>query len=98
MAESSVSLLRGATNARAAGFEQALYEASPVGTLLTSVLLSLGLVAVLVGACMADHYAPLAHTARGWTLRPGIWPGLVLSLLISVALGMQRYARKRERR
>ncbi|HSC19577.1 MAG TPA: hypothetical protein VLC74_11745 [Rhizomicrobium sp.] len=96
MAESSVSLLRGTSDVRAAGFEQALYDASPLGALLTSILLFLGLIAMLVGASLADRHAPLAHTSQGWTLQPGIWPGLVLSLLISVALGMQRYARKRE--
>ena len=75
MAESSVSLLRGASNARAAGFEQALYDASPLGALVTSILLFLGLVAMLVVTSMADRHPPLAHTALGWTLQPGIWPG-----------------------
>ena len=97
MAESSVSLLRGASDARSAGFEQALFDASPFGALPTTVLLFVVLLAMLAGASVADGYAPLAHTAHGWTLRPGIWTGLVLSLLIAVALGMQRYARNRER-
>jgi hypothetical protein len=97
MADSSVSLPRGALDARSAVFEQAVYDTSPVGAIATTLLLFLILVATLAGACALDGYAPFAPAAHGWVLRAGIWPGLVLPLLIAVALGMQRYASYKDR-
>ena len=77
-------------------FEQALYRASPLGIWGTTLAIFLILLATFVVALAADRYAPFLNNDHGWSLRPGVWPGCVLSLLIAVALGMQRYVRSRD--
>ncbi|MBV8798497.1 MAG: hypothetical protein JO208_01615 [Alphaproteobacteria bacterium] len=77
-------------------FEQALYANSPFGTLATTLLVLLVLVGALLMAALADHYPPVVHTTGGWTLGASTWPGIVLSILVTVALGMQRYVRNRD--
>jgi hypothetical protein len=78
-------------------FEQAIFDASPFGTLATTALIFLLLLGSFATVTGIDGYAPFAHTPQGWILRPGMWPGFVLSLLITVALGMQRYDRQRDK-
>src|SRR6476646_539046 len=77
-------------------FEQMLYASSPFGTLLTTLLIFAALIGSFALGLLIDHYPPLTHTAHGWILNGGVWPAFVLSVLITVALGMQRYARNRD--
>lgn len=73
--------------------ESAFYEISPFGTLATSVAIFAVLLASFGLAAGLDRYTPFVLTVHGWAIRPGIWPAFVIALLISVALGTQRYAR-----
>jgi hypothetical protein len=77
-------------------FEQALYAASPFGTLATTLLVFGLLVASFALALVIDGYPALTRTAHGWIPNGGVWPALVLSVLVTVALGMQRYVRNRD--
>jgi len=77
-------------------FEQQLYAISPFGTLVTTLLIFAFLMGTFALALLVDGYPPLIHTPHGWTLSDGVWPAFTLSVLIAVALGMQRYARTRD--
>lgn len=77
-------------------FEQTLYAVSPFGTLLTTLLIFVVLIGSFGLALAIDGYPPLTHAAHGWMPNAGLWPAFVLSVLITVALGMQRYARTRD--
>ena len=77
-------------------FEQALYALSPLGALGTTFAIFLVLFGSFGAALAIDHYPPLTHGAGGWALRPGVWPAFVLSLLLTVALGMQRFVRLKD--
>src|SRR5689334_8926397 len=77
-------------------FEQILYTDSPFGTLVTTLLIFLALTGSFALALLIDRYPPLVHTAHGWNLNGGVWPAFTLAALITVALGMQRYARNRD--
>jgi hypothetical protein len=77
-------------------FEQMLYAGSPFGTLLTTLLIFAALIGTFALALLIDRYPALAHTPHGWSPNAGVWPAFVLSVLIIVALGMQRYARNRD--
>jgi hypothetical protein len=77
-------------------FEQMLYAASPFGTLVTTLLIFLGLVGSFAIALAIDRYPPFIHTGAGWSLNGGVWPAFTLAVLVTVALGMQRYARNRD--
>lgn len=79
-----------------ANFEQALYALSPLGLWGTTHAILFVLLATFGAALALDRYPPLAHAAHGWALQPGVWPAFVLSLLLTVALGMQRYVRLRD--
>ena len=96
MSESSLAVAM--PNARLhSNFEQAIYNFSPLGILATTVgifILLLGSFALTAGI---SGYAAFSRSAHGWTLREGVWPAFVLSLLIAVALGTQAYARSRDR-
>lgn len=78
------------TSPSSALFEQRLFELSPVGTLATAILIFL----VLIGSF--ELCAALAHYALKDQLsfdpHEGGWPATILSLLLAVSLGMQRYA------
>jgi hypothetical protein len=76
-----------------ANFEQALYEASPLGALATTLAILLFFLGTFALALAIDRYPPFA---QGWNLRGGIWPACVLSLMIAVALGTQRYVRLKD--
>jgi hypothetical protein len=78
-------------------FESALFESSPVGTSGTTLAIFLGLLASFGAVLAIDGYSPISAADRRFELEPGVWPAFVLSLLVAVALGMQRYARLRER-
>lgn len=79
-----------------ANFEQTLYNISPLGTLGTTLAILLVFLGTFAAALAIDRYPPAAHAASGWTLSPGVWPAFVLSLLVTVALGMQRYVRLKD--
>jgi hypothetical protein len=75
-------------------FEQKLFEWSPAGTLVTSLGIFLALMASFeVLAAVAGY--PLADQLS-FSPREGAWPAVILSLLATVALGMQRYTRLKD--
>jgi hypothetical protein len=74
--------------------EQRIFQASPFGTFVSSVLIFLFLVGSYLALSAITGFALL--TPRVGALAQGTWPAFVLSLLITVALGMQRYARLRD--
>jgi hypothetical protein len=86
-----------ATPAERISFEQWLFLKSPVGTAATAAIFfvlatgSYALVAALT------HTPLLLDTAQGLRIAPYAWSALVLSLLMSTVLGMQRYTRNKER-
>lgn len=77
-------------------FEQAIYAASPFGMLVTTLLIFAALMGSFGLAMLIDGYPVAIHTPRGWVLHGGVWPAIAQSTLITVALGMQRYARTRD--
>jgi hypothetical protein len=78
-------------------FERWIFEVSAFGTLATSVLIFLMLVAMFAGA-MALERAPLFDPhGRVAGLSAGAWPAVILSLLVSVVLGVQRFAAQKDR-
>ena len=79
-----------------ANFEQTLYNLSPLGTLGTTLAILLVFLGTFGATLAIDRYPPAAHAASGWVLSPGVWPAFVLSLLVTVALGMQRYVRLKD--
>lgn len=95
MAETSAALSQ-ADSISEAPFEHQLFMRSPFGTLATTVLVFL----LLYGSFLI--LAVIAHVpifgARVIAVSSAAWSALVLSLLCSAALGMQRYVRQREAR
>jgi hypothetical protein len=77
-------------------FEATLYAISPFGALATTLLIFVVLAGSFALALVIDEYPPVMQTAHEWMLNGGVWPAFVLSVLITVALGMQRYARIRD--
>jgi hypothetical protein len=69
--------------------EQRLFELSPVGTLPTAIAVFILLLALFEAAARITHYSLASQLTLD--AREGGWPALILSLLIAVALGMQRY-------
>jgi len=74
-------------------FEQWMFDHSPLGTLPTSILIFLLLAGTLAGAMTLDHLPIFDASGKVLGLRAGVWPALVLSLLITVVLGTQRWVR-----
>ena len=74
--------------------EQRLFEISPLGTFLTSVAVFAIVFATFEALAAITHY-PLADQLSLST-REGAWPAAILSLLVAVALGMQRYVRLKD--
>lgn len=72
-------------------FEQRIFDASPWGTLPTSVAVFVALVGSFEIAAIITGY-PL-HNQLSFSPREGAWPAVILSLTIAVSLGMQRYVR-----
>ncbi|HUO91744.1 MAG TPA: hypothetical protein VMU22_02430 [Rhizomicrobium sp.] len=74
--------------------EQRIFDLSPVGTLPTAI----AAFAILIGsfelAARLTNY-PLSAQLK-LDAQEGGWPAVVLSLLLSVALGLQRYVRKKD--
>ena len=79
-----------------APFEQQIYMRSPVGMLATTAIVFLLLFGSFLVAALLGHTEIIERSARGIALTQIAWSALVLSLLCSAALGMQRYNRVRE--
>jgi hypothetical protein len=95
MTDLPVSALRASGNAiYPASIEQTIFEISPFGTLLTSVAIFVVLFASFEACAWITHY-PLAEQLS-FDQREGAWPATILSLLVAVALGMQRYMRLKD--
>lgn len=74
--------------------EQRLFEVSPGGTLGTAAAIFALLFAAFEGLAAITHY-PLADQLS-FSPKEGAWPAAILSLLVAVALGMQRYMRLKD--
>jgi hypothetical protein len=74
-------------------FEQWMFDLSPFGTLLTSILIFLFLAGTLAGTMALDHLPIFDPAGKVLGLSRNVWPALVLSLLIVVVLGTQRWVR-----
>ena len=74
--------------------EQRIFELSPVGTLLTSAAIFILLLASFEAAAAITHY-PIAYQLS-LSAKEGGLPALVMSLIVAVALGMQRYVRLKD--
>lgn len=76
--------------------EQWIYDISPGGIFTTSAAIFL----VVFGACLAalavEQVSLFDPNGRVLGLSATVWPAFVLSLMTSVILGMQRYARKKD--
>lgn len=83
-------------SARRTNAEQWLYEHSPFGTLLTSILLFVVLFAGFAAAQMLDGLSFFDPRGQVAGLNDGVWPAIVLSLMLAVILGTQHYARARD--
>jgi len=75
--------------------EQRLFEVSPVGTLPTAVAFFVVLIGSFEVAAEITNYSLKAQLT--FDPHEGAWPAFILSLLIAVALGMQRYVHLKER-
>jgi hypothetical protein len=77
-------------------FEQQIYLRSPLGTLATTAILFAVLFGSFLAVAALEHVPTIWRVAKGFAISGAAWPAMVLSLLCSAALGMQRYARLRE--
>ena len=75
--------------------EQWIYDRSPAGTFLTSAAILVLLAAVFLGAAALDRMPVFDPHGRVAGLGEAAWPAFVLSLLLAVVLGTQRYARQK---
>lgn len=76
--------------------EQWIYDLSPVGNFLTTTLLFLVIFGLFWVALAAEHVPVFDPSGRVLGLSDTVWPAFVLSLMIAVILGMQRYARQKD--
>jgi len=82
---------------RRAYFEQRLFALSPLNMWLTSALIYLALIGAYAAANALDGGAWLQRVGSGYALDERARIALILSLVVCVALAMQRYVRLRER-
>jgi hypothetical protein len=75
-------------------FDQRLFELSPAGTLLTSIAIFVLFMGSFEILALSTHY-PLGNQLS-LSPREHAWPAAILSLLIAVVLGMQRYGRLKD--
>lgn len=75
--------------------EQWIYDRSPAGTVLTSAAIFFLLAAIFLGTLALDRVPFFDPHGRVAGLGEAVWPALVLSLLLAVVLGTQRYARQK---
>lgn len=74
-------------------FEQRLYMRSPFGLVLTTLIVFVLLYGAFLVVATIETVPTIMRTAHGIAFSDAGWPALVLSLLCTSALGMQRYAR-----
>lgn len=74
--------------------EQRFFELSPLGTFASSLVVFAFLFGSFEGLAAITHY-PLADQIS-FSPKEGAWPAAILSLLVAVALGMQRYVRQKD--
>lgn len=74
-------------------FEQRLYDRSPFGLAATTLIIFSALYGTFLAVAAVEHVPTIVHTAHGFAFSDAGWPALVLSLLCTAALAMQRYAR-----
>jgi hypothetical protein len=77
-------------------FEQRLFLKSPVGTAATSAILFIIVAGSYVLIALLSRAPLFDSSPRGLHIAPYAWPALILSLLVTTVLGMQRYTRIRE--
>lgn len=83
-----------ATMPQVSVLEQRIFEKSPAGTLATSVAIFAVLMGSFEAAAALTHY-PIAYQIS-LSINEGGFPAVIMSLLIAVALGMQRYVRLKD--
>ena len=79
-------------------FEQLLFIRSPLGLAGTALLVFVVLFGSFLLLASADGVTTIYRVAKGVAFSNAAWPAFVLSLLCSIALAMQRYARLAEAR
>ncbi len=77
-------------------YEQWMFDLSPFGTFITSVLVFLFWSGTFAGATALDHSPFLDPAGKVLGLAAGVWPALIFALLTTVILGTQRWARGRD--
>lgn len=82
---------------RSAYLEQRIFVLSPFGTFTTAALLFVIVAGSLLLIASAEGLSLLVETPDGTTLDARLRVGLVLSLMVTTVLGMQRHVRVRER-
>jgi hypothetical protein len=84
------------TPAEDISFEQWIFRKSPVGTAATTAILFVIVVGSYVLIALLSHAPLFDSSSRELHIASYAWPALVLSLLMTTVLGMQRYTRIRE--
>jgi len=77
-------------------FEQRIFQLSPLGTLGTSFVIFTILFGSFLVIATAEHVSTFMRSGIASGFSNAAWPAMVLSLLCTTALGMQRYARLAE--
>jgi hypothetical protein len=95
MSETSAAI-EPAPSSPGAPLEQQLYLHSPFGALVTTAILVVLMFGSFLILAALEHVPTIWRVAKGIAISGAAWPAMVLSLLCSAALGMQRYARLRE--
>jgi hypothetical protein len=72
--------------------EQRLYDASPLGPLATSAAFFLILIGLYAAAAAYDHRPGIIAGKAGIEIDRRAWGAVCLSLIVCVALGLQRYS------
>ncbi|HEX3810587.1 MAG TPA: hypothetical protein VHW02_12915 [Rhizomicrobium sp.] len=79
-------------------FEQQIFARSPLGVLPTALMLMVILFGSYLLLASLENVATFHWAGNLIAFAPGAWPAFTLSLLVCTILGMQRYARLRERK
>ncbi|HEY1631088.1 MAG TPA: hypothetical protein VGF56_07215 [Rhizomicrobium sp.] len=79
-------------------FEQALYESSPLGLVLTTLVVFAAMYGSFLAIAALEHVPTIEHTEKGVMFSDAGWPALVLTLLCTSAMALQRYMRLAEAR
>jgi hypothetical protein len=77
-------------------FEQALYQRSPFGLSVTTLIVFVLMFGTFLAVAAVEGVTTIHRAGNGFAFSNAAWPALVLSLLCCTALAMQRYARVAE--